>query len=84
MRLIEGDRRASDETGTTLRTTIVGFQFLVSRIRESPAKETRGLMILDKEKEDFGNVNTPLSGLGALQAQALEHICSAGAATAVA
>jgi uncharacterized protein len=41
------------------------------------AKNSRGLMIVDKDKEDFGNVNTPLGGLDELQAQALEHICSA-------
>jgi hypothetical protein len=41
------------------------------------AKQSRGMMIIDKEKEEFSNVNRPLSGLDELQAQALEHICSA-------
>jgi uncharacterized protein len=35
------------------------------------------MMIIDKDKEDFKNVSTPLSGLDELQAQSLEHICSA-------
>jgi len=34
-----------------------------------------GLMILDKEREDLLQVNTPLSGLHELQAQALEFLC---------
>jgi uncharacterized protein len=41
------------------------------------AKNSRGIMMIDKEKEDFKNVQTPLGGLDELQAQALEHICSA-------
>ncbi len=40
-------------------------------------RDNRGLMVLDKDTEDFGQVNTPLSGLSELQAQALEHQCYA-------
>lgn len=39
-------------------------------------RSNRGLMMLDKEREELVQVNTPLSGLHELQAQALEHICS--------
>lgn len=39
-------------------------------------RNNRGLMLLDKENEDFANVSAPLSGLDHLQAQSLEHICS--------
>lgn len=38
-------------------------------------RSNRGVMALDKEAEDLEQVNTPLSGLDALQAQALEHMC---------
>jgi phage-related protein (TIGR01555 family) len=40
-------------------------------------RENAGIMILNKETEDFFNVSVPLGGLDKLQAQALEHICSA-------
>ena len=33
-------------------------------------------MILDKDREDLVQVNTPLSGLHELQAQSQEHMCS--------
>uniref|UniRef100_A0AAU6W3V1 DUF1073 domain-containing protein n=4 Tax=unclassified bacterial viruses TaxID=12333 RepID=A0AAU6W3V1_9VIRU len=39
-------------------------------------RSNRGLMVMDMEKEDIGQVNTPLSGLHELQAQAQEHLCS--------
>lgn len=39
-------------------------------------KDNRGLMILDHEKEEFFQYNTPLSGLDTLQAQSQEHMCS--------
>jgi len=35
-----------------------------------------GMGVLDKESEDIVQVNTPLSGLHELQAQAQEHMCS--------
>jgi hypothetical protein len=39
-------------------------------------RDMRGLMLLDKETEEFFNVSTPLGGLSDLQAQAQEQICS--------
>jgi hypothetical protein len=39
-------------------------------------RDNRGLMILNKETEEFFNVSVPLGGLDALQAQSLEQICS--------
>lgn len=36
----------------------------------------QGVMALDKDKEDFDNIVTPLGSLDALQAQAQEHMCS--------
>ena len=39
-------------------------------------RSNRGLMMLDKEREEITQVNTPLSGLHELQAQAQEHMCS--------
>ena len=42
-------------------------------------RNNRGLFMLDKDTEDFGNVSAPLSGLDLLQAQAQEHMCSVSA-----
>lgn len=39
-------------------------------------KSSRGLMMLDKDAEDFANVATPLGGLHELQAQSQEHMAS--------
>lgn len=39
-------------------------------------RSNRGLMLLDNEKEELVQINTPLSGLHELQAQAQEHQCS--------
>lgn len=39
-------------------------------------KDSRGVMMLDKDSEDFFQVNTPLSGLSDLQAQAQEHMAA--------
>ena len=39
-------------------------------------RDNLGLMILDKGREEFFQVNTPLSGLDKLQAQAQEHMAS--------
>jgi phage-related protein (TIGR01555 family) len=39
-------------------------------------RDNRGLMMIDKETEDFKNVAVPLSGLDLLQAQAQEHMAS--------
>lgn len=37
-------------------------------------RENRGLLMLDKNKEEFFQFNTPLSGLDTLQAQTQEHM----------
>lgn len=39
-------------------------------------RSNKGLMVLDKGREDLVQVNTPLSGLHELQAQSQEHMCS--------
>lgn len=39
-------------------------------------RTNKGLMLLDKEREELQQINTPLSGLDALQAQAQEQMCS--------
>ena len=39
-------------------------------------RSNKGLMLLDKEREELIQVNTPLSGLHELQAQSQEHMCS--------
>lgn len=39
-------------------------------------RSNKGLMVMDFEHEDLGQVNTPLSGLHELQAQSQEHLCS--------
>lgn len=38
-------------------------------------RDNQGVMLLDKDVEDFVNVSAPLSGLHELQAQAQEHMC---------
>jgi phage-related protein (TIGR01555 family) len=39
-------------------------------------RSNKGLMLLDKDREELIQVNTPLGGLHELQAQAQEHMCS--------
>lgn len=39
-------------------------------------RDNQGVMLLDKDSEDFANVSAPLSGLHELQAQSQEHIAS--------
>lgn len=39
-------------------------------------RKNRGLMMIDKETEEFANVSASLASLDKLQAQAEEHICS--------
>lgn len=39
-------------------------------------RDNRGLMLLDKDSEEFFQFNTPLSGLSDLQAQAQEHMAA--------
>jgi phage-related protein (TIGR01555 family) len=40
-------------------------------------RDNRGLMVMDKDAEEFFNVSAPLSNLDALQAQAQEHQAAA-------
>ena len=40
-------------------------------------RSNKGLMLLDKDREALVQLNTPLSGLSELQAQSLEHLCTA-------
>lgn len=39
-------------------------------------RSNRGMMVLDKDREELVQVNTPLSGLDALQGQSQEQMCS--------
>ncbi len=39
-------------------------------------RNNRGLMMVDKESEDFANVSAPLGGLDMLQAQSQEHMAA--------
>jgi hypothetical protein len=39
-------------------------------------RDNAGLLIIDKEQEDFKNISAPLSTLDVLQAQSQEHMCS--------
>lgn len=56
-----------DESGEDILTRADLFNAL---------RSNRGLMLLDKNQEDLIQLNTPLSGLHELQAQAQEHMCS--------
>ena len=56
---------AEDQTGAALFNRAQVFNQL---------RDNRGLMIIDKDSETLAQVNTPLSGLDALQAQALEQM----------
>lgn len=42
----------------------------------STMRDNKGIMLVDKNTEELFQINTPLSGLHELQAQAQEHICS--------
>lgn len=46
-------------------------------------RSNRGLMLLDKEREELQQTNTPLSGLHELQAQSQEQMCSVSRTPAV-
>lgn len=47
------------------------------------SRNNLGLMLLDKEREELGQVNTPLSGLHELQAQSQEQMCSVSRTPAI-
>lgn len=46
-------------------------------------QSNQGLMVMDKDTEDFFNISTPLGSLDALQAQSLEHLASVSATPVV-
>lgn len=50
---------------------VIGRMQLYNQMRDN-----RGLMMLDKETEEFFNVSAPLGSLDKLQAQSQEHICA--------
>lgn len=54
-----------DETGASLQRRAEFF---------NKVRGNKGLMLLDKDSEEFFQFNTPLSGLDKLQAQAQEHL----------
>lgn len=73
---------------TTLSTAmdqlLMGDADLKARVDLFQAyKSNKGLMLLDKEREEMGQINTPLSGLSELQAQSQEHMCSASRIPAI-
>lgn len=46
-------------------------------------RSNKGLMLLDKDREELVQINTPLSGLHELQAQSQEHMCSVSRTPAI-
>lgn len=46
-------------------------------------RSNRGLMLLDKDREELTQVNTPLSGLHELQAQSQEQMCAVSRTPAI-
>lgn len=63
------------DMGTTL--TGGGGEDLFKRAQLfNQIRDNRGLMLLDKEDEEFFQFNTPLSGLDKLQAQSQEHMAA--------
>jgi hypothetical protein len=64
---------------TNLEATLAGDQGteMIKRAQLfNQTRDNRGLMLLDKDSEEFFQFNTPLSGLDALQAQAQEQLSS--------
>lgn len=53
-----------------------GTELMKRAMLFSNLRTNQGLMMLNKDSEDFSNVSAPLSGLEALQAQSQEHMCS--------
>lgn len=54
----------------------VGTELFTRATLFNQIRDTRGLMLLDKDDEEFFQFNTPLSGLDHLQAQAQEQMAS--------
>ncbi len=64
---------------TNLSSSLTGADdaYMVSRAQLfNTLRDNRGLMMLDKDSEEFFQFNTPLSGLDELQAQSQEHMSS--------
>jgi hypothetical protein len=62
---------------TNMGATLSGLddsQFIDRARLFTDLRDNRGLMMLDKDSEEFFQFNTPLSGLDALQAQSQEHM----------
>lgn len=53
-----------------------GDEFFKRMALFANVQNNQGLMMLDKDKEDFFNIQTSLASLDALQAQAQEQMCS--------
>jgi phage-related protein (TIGR01555 family) len=79
------NRLISNFSMTYLKTDMEGTlagdgsanQSLIARLRTFTAiKDNRGVGAIDKDSEDFAQINTPLSGLSELQAQAQEHMAA--------
>lgn len=62
---------------TLLSPDLDGSGGILNRVQLfNQLRDSRGLMLLNKESEDFFQFNTPLSGLDALQAQAQEQMAA--------
>lgn len=46
-------------------------------------RSNRGMLMIDKESEDFKNISASLAGLDSLQAQSQEHLCTVAGAPKV-
>jgi phage-related protein (TIGR01555 family) len=61
----------------SLETGMTDSQALFRRVEVfNKLRDNRGMMLLDKDSEEFFQFNTPLSGLSDLQAQAQEHMAA--------
>ncbi len=64
---------------TNMSAELMGgtFKNLFARMKTFVnGRKNRGLMVIDKDSEDFFQFNAPLSGLDALQAQSQEHMAA--------
>lgn len=62
--------------GQVLQGTCDGSDVFARADLFTLTRSNKGLMLLDMEGEELVQINTPLSGLHELQAQAQEHMCS--------
>ena len=62
---------------TNLTSLLANSQAMIARITAFIlGRDNKGLMLVDKQSEDFTNVSAPLGGLDKLQAQAQEQMAS--------